>query len=99
MEGTATMVATPQVTVVGCPFCTCGDACGKEAALIASSTKRRLAVLNAVQDLYSMNRAILDLDVLYIAQELLHFGFFPDSDPPKLVDVGHAVDLIREVER
>jgi hypothetical protein len=84
---------------VACPYCTCEGRCGKEVAPIASSTKRRLAVLNAVQDLYSMNRSILDLDVLYVAQELVHFGFSPAADPPKLVDVGHAVDLIREVER
>jgi hypothetical protein len=84
---------------VACPYCTCDGRCGKEVAPKASSTKRKLAVLNAVQDLYSMNRAILDLDVLYIAQELVHLGFFPDSNPPKLVDVGHAVDLVREVER
>jgi len=42
---------------------------------------------------------VLDLDPLYLSQELVMFGYFADEDPPSLENVGKAQDLIREIER
>jgi len=50
-------------------------------------------------DLYSRHRWAMDIDPLYLAQELVMRGYFEENDPPTLVDVGHAQDLIRAVER
>jgi hypothetical protein len=50
-------------------------------------------------DAYSKHRGILELDPLYLSQKLVMHGYFREKDPPTLVDVGHAQDLIREVER
>jgi hypothetical protein len=50
-------------------------------------------------DLYSKEPWVIDLDPLYASQELTYCGYFAEDDPPKLVGVGHAQDLIREVER
>jgi hypothetical protein len=61
--------------------------------------RRRNQVLDSVLDAYSKNRKVLDLDPLYLSQELVMHGYFREKDPPSLVDVGHAQDLIREVER
>jgi len=49
--------------------------------------------------MYSKDRAVLDTDPLYVAQELVLEGYFPAWDAPTLAAVGHAQDLIREVER
>jgi hypothetical protein len=56
-------------------------------------------VFEAVIDLYSKDRTVIYVDPLYLAQDLVLFGYFPKSAPPSLLDVGHAQeDLIREVE-
>ena len=55
-------------------------------------------VFEAVIDLYSKDRTVIYLDPLYLAQDLVLFGYFPKSAQPGLLDVGHAQDLIREVE-
>ena len=60
---------------------------------------RSVEVFNAMSDLYSKDRTVLDTDPLYVAQDLVLFGYFDDEDPPTLTAVGHALDLIREVER
>jgi hypothetical protein len=56
-------------------------------------------VFASVMDLYSKDRGVLSLDPLYLSQELVMHGYFNEYDPPTLVDVGHAQDLIRYVER
>ena len=55
-------------------------------------------VFEAVIDLYSKDRTVIYVDPLYLAQDLVLFGYFPKSTPPRLLDVGHAQDLIREIE-
>jgi hypothetical protein len=60
---------------------------------------RSAAVFAAVADLYSKNPFVIDTDSLYIAQELVMLGYFDEEHPPTLTDVGHAQDLIRQVER
>ena len=56
-------------------------------------------VLEAVLDLYSKHPWVCDLDPPYLAQELVRRGYFSYYDPPTLVDVGGAQDIIRGVER
>ena len=60
---------------------------------------RSVEVFSAVSDMYSKDRTVLDTDALHVAQDLVLFGYFDEEDPPTLTDVGHALDLIREVER
>ena len=65
-----------------------------------SGLKRATEVFGAVSDMYSKNRSVIDTDPLYVAQDLVLFGYFEETDPPTLTDVGqHAQDLIREVVR
>jgi hypothetical protein len=54
-------------------------------------------VYAAVFELYSRDRTALDMDSSYLAQQLVSFGYL--SSMPRLVDVGHAQELIREAER
>jgi len=82
-----------------CPYCKCDDSCGRETSGSPASLRRRTQVLEAVTDAYSKYRGILELDPLYLSQKLVMHGYFREKDPPTLVDVGHAQDLIREVER
>jgi len=84
---------------VSCPYCWCEDACGREEGLSLPRLSRAAEVFSAVTDLYSKHRWAIDIDPLYLAQELVMRGYFSESDPPTLVDVGHAQDLIRVVER
>jgi hypothetical protein len=60
---------------------------------------RAAEVFEAVADLFSKQPWVIDTDCLYVAQELVMLGYFDENDPPTLTDVGHAQDLIREVER
>jgi hypothetical protein len=60
---------------------------------------RAAEILEAVMDLYSKDRSILELDPLYLSQELVMHSYFKESDPPTLLHIGHAQDLIREVQR
>jgi hypothetical protein len=55
-------------------------------------------VYAAVMDMHSKDRSVLYTDPLYVAQDLVLFEYFPKDAPPRLVDVGHAQDLIREME-
>jgi hypothetical protein len=54
-------------------------------------------VYAAVFEFYSRDRSVLDVDSSYLAQDLVSLGYL--SSMPRLVDVGHAQELIREVER
>jgi hypothetical protein len=80
-----------------CPYCGCDDACGRERFYLPAHSRASEA-LEAVLDLYSKHRWVTKIDPLYLAQELVFFGYFAEDDPPRLVDVGSAQDLIREVE-
>jgi hypothetical protein len=80
-----------------CPYCDCGDRCGRESTRIPDRDRYGL-VLEAVLALYSKHRWACDLDPLYLAQELVLFGYFPESDPPSLVDVGSAQDIVRDAD-
>ena len=60
---------------------------------------RSSQVLEADLDMHSKNPWILDLDPLYVSQELVLAGYFRPHDPPTLVDTGGALDLLRQTER
>jgi len=83
-----------------CPYCTCEDTCGREAFvsrpysyLGPTSTE----VYAAVFEFYSRDRSILDMESSYLAQDLVFLNHL--NSTPRLVDVGYAQELIREVER
>jgi hypothetical protein len=82
-----------------CPYCQCSDECGRERALSLPALTRSAEVFAAVADLYSKHRWATDIDPLYLSQELVMRRYFKEDNPPTLVDVGHAQDLIRQVER
>jgi hypothetical protein len=83
-----------------CPYCRCEDSCGRETN--ASHPYSYLGptpteVYAAVFEFYSCDRTVLDVDSSYLAQYLVSSGHL--NSMPRLVDVGHAQKLIREVER
>jgi hypothetical protein len=83
-----------------CSYCRCEDSCGRE--INASRPYSYLGpppaeVYAAVSSFYSRDRAVLDVDSSYLARDLVSLGYL--NSMPKLVDVGHAQKLIREVER
>jgi hypothetical protein len=80
-----------------CPYCTdCADSCGRE-IFRSPARNRSVEVLAAVRDLASRLPEVLDMDPLYVTQELVYFGYF--QDPPTLTDTGTALDILRVVER
>jgi hypothetical protein len=85
--------------MLDCPYCHCGGRCGREGASALPRLARSAEVFAAMADLHSKDPFAIDLDPLYVAQELVMRGYFDENDPPTLADVGHAQDLIREVER
>src|SRR5687768_10239112 len=83
-----------------CPYCRCEDSCGRETN--ASRPYSYLGptpteVYAAVFEFYSRDQSVLDMDGSYLAQQLVSFGYL--SSMPRLVDVDHAQELIREAER
>jgi len=54
-------------------------------------------VYAALFEFYSRDRSVLDVDSWYLAQDLVSSGYL--NSMPRLVDVGQAQELIREVER
>jgi hypothetical protein len=83
-----------------CPYCSCEDSCGRE--INASRPYSYLGptpteVYAAVFEFYSRDRSVLDVDTWYLTQDLVSLGHL--NSMPRLVDVGHAQELIREVER
>jgi hypothetical protein len=84
-----------------CPHCWCEDSCGREAFVSCPSPCKRnpslTDVYNAVFSFYGHDQSVPDLDSWYLAQELVQLGHL--NSMPRLVDVGHAQELIREVER
>jgi len=84
---------------MGCPYCRCvGDECGGENFSLPL-VNRAVEVFAALSDLYSKDPEVIDIDPLYISQELVMRFYFEENDPPTLTDVGRAQDLIRQVER
>ena len=83
-----------------CPYCRCEDSCGREAFVSRPYSylgPTPTEVYAAVFEFYSRDRSVLDVDSSCLAQGLVSFGYL--NSMPRLVDVGHAQELIREVER
>jgi hypothetical protein len=83
-----------------CPYCRCEDSCGREAFVSCPYSylgPTPTEVYAAVFEFYSRDRTVLDVDSSYLAQDLFSLGYL--NSMPRLVDVGHAQELIREVER
>ena len=83
-----------------CPYCRCEDSCGREALVsrpysFLGPTPNE--VYAAVLEFYSRDRSVFDVDSSCLAQGLVSLGHL--NSMPRLVDVGHAQELIREVER
>ena len=83
-----------------CPHCWCEDSCGREAfvsRLYSDSGPTSTEVYAALFEFYSRDRGVLDVDSWDLAQDLHRLGYL--NTMPSLVDVEHAQELIREVER
>jgi hypothetical protein len=84
-----------------CPYGRCEDRCGRE-AFVSRPTLYEVGpsptdVYNACFEFYGHDRTVPDVDSWYLAQDLVQLGY--RKSMPKLVDVSHAQELIREVER
>jgi hypothetical protein len=84
-----------------CPYCRCADRCGREAVVSRSSLyevgSSPTKVYNACLEFYGHDRTVPDVDSWYLAQDLVRLGYL--NSMPRLLDVEHAQELIREVER
>ena len=83
-----------------CPYCRCEDFCRGEAFVSRPYSYLGLTpteVYAAVFEVYSRDRTVLDVDSSYLAQDLVSLGYL--NTMPRLVDVDHAQELIRQVER
>ena len=83
-----------------CPYCRCEDFCRREAFVSRPYSylgPTPTEVYAAVFEVYSRDRTVLDVDSSYLAQDLVSLGYL--SSMPRLVDVDHAQELIRQVER
>jgi hypothetical protein len=83
-----------------CPHCRCEDACGREAFVSRPRSKldpTPTEVYAAVFELYNRDRIVLDVDGSDLAEDLVSLGYL--NTMPRLVDVDHAQELIRQVER
>jgi hypothetical protein len=83
-----------------CPHCWCEDSCGREAFVsrpYPDLDPTPTEVYAAVVEYYSRDRSVLDVDSWYLAQDLVSSGYL--NSMPRLVDVDHAQELIRDVER
>ena len=84
-----------------CPYCRCEDQCGREAFVSRPSLDEvgpsPTDVFDACLAYYDHDRTVPDVDSWYLAQDLVQLGYLHSM--PRLVDVGHAQELIREVER
>ena len=82
-----------------CPHCRCEESCGREADAsrpYSFSSPTPTEVYAAVSEFYSRDRSVLDVDGWCLAQHLVSLGYLDSM--PRLVDVGHAQELIREVD-
>jgi hypothetical protein len=84
-----------------CPYCRCEDRCGREAFVSRPSLYEAgpspTDVYNACVEFYGHDRTVPDVDSRYLAQALVQLGYL--NSMPRRVDVEHAQELIREVER
>ncbi len=83
-----------------CPYCRCEDSCGREAFVSRPYSylgPTPTEVYAAVFEFYSRDRTVLDVDGSYLAQQLVSLGCLDTM--PRLVDAGHAQELVRQVER
>ena len=84
-----------------CPYCRCEDSSCRREAFVScpysylgpTSTE----VYTAVFEFYSRDRNVLDVEGSCLAQGLVSLGYL--NSMPRLVDVGHAQEFIREGER
>jgi hypothetical protein len=85
-----------------CPHCWCEDRCGRE-VFVSRPSPYEVGpsptddVYNACFEFYGHDRTVPDVDSWYLAQDLVQLGYL--NSMPRLVDVEHAQELIREVER
>jgi hypothetical protein len=83
-----------------CPYCRCEDSCGREAFVSRPSPYEvgpsPIDVYNACLEFYSHDRSVPDVDRWDLAQDLVGLGYL--NSMPRLVDVEHAQERIREVE-
>ena len=85
-----------------CPYCRwCEDSCGREAFVSRPSPDEGgpspTDVYDACFAFYGHDRTVPDVDSLYLAQDLVRLGYLDSM--PRLLDVDHAQELIRDVER
>jgi hypothetical protein len=83
-----------------CPYCRCEDSCGREEFVSRPYSylgPTPTDVYAAVFEFYSHDWSVLDVDSRDLAQDLVRLGYL--NSMPRLVDVEHAQELIREVER
>jgi hypothetical protein len=84
-----------------CPYCRCEDTCGREAFVSRPSPDEEdpspTDVYNACLEFYGHDRTVPDVDSWNLAQDLVRLGYL--NSMPGLVDVSHAQESIREVER
>jgi hypothetical protein len=83
-----------------CLHCRCEDSRRREAFVSRPCPylgPTPTEVYAAVFEFYSRDRTVLDVDSSYLAQDLVSLGYL--NSMPRLVDVGHAQELIRDVER
>jgi hypothetical protein len=82
-----------------CPYCRCEGSCGREAFVsrpFSDLGPTSTEVYAALFELYSRDRSVLDVDSWYLAQDLVSSGYL--NSMPRLVDVDHAQELIRDIE-
>jgi hypothetical protein len=84
-----------------CPNCRCDDSCGRETNASRPSPYEvdhsPTDVYNACLEFYSQDWTVPDVDRWDLAQDLVRLGYL--NSMPRLVDVEHVQELIREVER
>jgi hypothetical protein len=84
-----------------CPYCRCEDSCGREAFVSRPSPNEvdpsPIDVYNACFEFYGPDRTVPDVDSWDLAQDLHRLGYLDVVLRP--VDVDHAQELMREVER
>ena len=83
-----------------CSYCRCEDSSGREkdpSRPYSDSGPTPTEVYASVFELYGRDQNVLDVDDWCLAQDLVSLGHL--NPMPKLVDVGHVQELIREVER
>ena len=84
-----------------CPYYRCEDSCWRE-AFVSRPFPDEVGpsptdVYDACLEFYGHDRTVPDVDSWDLAQDLVRLGYL--NSMPRLVDVEHAQELIREVER